>query len=165
MDPQVEAKTVNVGVMQASVGVALNTGIGNRAVCQTAANTAAKTVTISNKFFDLVDEPTILVVFNNAITVANATLNVTYTDATNQEVSTGAKPIFYRGAALAANLVKAGSAVTMTYDGTKWDIVGDLTPSGFKFEYDASDKSLNIIPIGSAEASYDSSDKSLNLNF
>ena len=75
MDPQVEAKTVNVGVMQASVGVALNTGIGNRAVCQTAANTAAKTVTISNKFFDLVDEPTILVVFNNAITVLGGKLS------------------------------------------------------------------------------------------
>lgn len=165
MDPQVEVKAINVEVMQASVGVALNTGIGNRAVCNTAASTAAKTVTISNKFFDLIDKPTILVVFENAITVAGATLNVTYTNDAGTSVSTGAKSIFYRGSALEANLVKAGSAVTMTYDGTKWDIVGDLTPSGFKFEYDASDKSLNIIPIGSAEASYDSSDKSLNLNF
>lgn len=37
-----------------------------------------------------------------------------------------AKPIFYRGAALPANAVKAGSQHILRYDGTNFNIIGDL---------------------------------------
>lgn len=48
---------------------------------------------------------------------ANATLNVN---------STGAKDIFYNGAKVTASLFKANHVYTLTYDGTQWQLVGDI---------------------------------------
>lgn len=102
--------------------------------CSTAAATAAKTVTVSDIIFGT--GKTICVKFTNGISVANATLAVTYNDADNVSQTTGAIPIYYRGAALGANLVKAGGSVMLNYNGTQIDVIGDLTPSGFQITSD-----------------------------
>ncbi len=108
---------INVQGLKASLKKGGNKGIFNEATCSTAAGTAAKEIATAPKSFSLVSGAKILVTFTNAITVANATLQVG---------SATAKPIYYHGAALAANLVKAGSVLLLVYDGTKYNIVGDL---------------------------------------
>lgn len=102
--------------------------------CSTAAATAAKAVTVSDIIFGT--GKTICVKFTNGISVANATLAVTYTDADNVSQTTSAIPIYYRGAALGANLVKAGESIFLNYNGTQLDVIGDLTPSGFNITSD-----------------------------
>lgn len=49
---------------------------------------------------------------------ANATLNVN---------NTGAKPIYYNGAAINANTLSEYNIYTLIYTGTNWEIVGDIT--------------------------------------
>lgn len=49
---------------------------------------------------------------------ANATLNVN---------STGAKPIYYNGAAINANTLSEDNIYTLIYTGTNWEIIGDIT--------------------------------------
>lgn len=94
----------------------LNTEINQRkavyGVCQTAAGTTAKTVTIDN--FTLYTGATISVMFQNANTVTAPTLQVN---------STGAKTIrSYKGTALTSAEYSwvAGSTISFTYDGTYW---------------------------------------------
>lgn len=146
---------VTVEGMQAADRKALNKGIGNSCTCSTAAATAAKTVTLGNTF-QLVQDATILVKFTNAITVANATLAVTHTPFGASEATTeAAKPIYYRGAALPAGLVKAGTMVMLRYNGTQFDIVGDLTPSGFSVTSDETTGYDTFEAIGSAEITED----------
>lgn len=48
---------------------------------------------------------------------ANATLNVN---------STGAKNIFYNGARITASQFKVNHTYTLVYDGTQWQVVGDI---------------------------------------
>lgn len=82
--------------------------------CSTAAGTAAKTVTISN--FALESGAKITVKFTNNNSVASPTLNVN---------STGAKAIYWRGAALPAKQYwTAGAVLDFVYNGTQWDVVG-----------------------------------------
>lgn len=74
--------------------------------CTTAAGTAAKVVTCAN--FTLFNGARISVIFTNANTVANPTMNVN---------STGAKAIFVRSSAITAtNYWSAGSIVDFVYD-------------------------------------------------
>lgn len=81
--------------------------------CSTAAGTAAKTATCSN--FKLVTGAKITVKFTNSNSVASPTLNVS---------STGAKTIYYKGKAAAANWSwAAGEIVTFVYDGTYYQMV------------------------------------------
>lgn len=47
-----------------------------------------------------------------------ATLNVN---------NTGAKPIYYKGAPVMANVLTSGNIYTFIYTGTYWEIVGDIT--------------------------------------
>ena len=84
-------------------------------VCSTAAGTAAKTVTMTN--YNLVAHGIVSIRFTNAITVANATLNIN---------GKGAKAIYYQGTALAANVIGAGSTVVMQYNGTVYNIIGGI---------------------------------------
>lgn len=84
-------------------------------VCSTASGTTAKTVSITN--FSLMTGAKITVKFGNGITCENATLNVS---------GTGAKPIYYKNAALHANYVKAGTIVEFVYTGSDWQVAGDL---------------------------------------
>ena len=85
--------------------------------CSTAAGTAAKTVTMSK--YSLVAHGIVSIRFTNAITVANATLNIN---------SRGAKAIYYQGAALEANVVGAGNTVVMQYDGSRYQIINIEPP-------------------------------------
>lgn len=124
MTEQEKKKTVNVEDMQAFGKVIHNKGIGSEGTCTTAAATAAKEVTVGTTFSPVAGA-TILVTFQNAVAVASATLAVTY-GPSGDTATLAAKPIYYRGAALPANLVKAGSTHLLRYDGTRFNIVGDL---------------------------------------
>lgn len=97
-------------------GVAFNgtANIAHFGTCSTAAATVAKVVACTG--FALKTGAVINVKFSNAITVASATLNVN---------STGAKAIYYRGAALPANIVSGGTVVKLVYNGTQYDMVGN----------------------------------------
>ena len=83
--------------------------------CSTAAGTAAKTVALSG--FVLATGAEITVKFSATNTAANPTLNVN---------STGAKGIRYLGAAVAAGYLAAGRIYRLLYDGSYWNIVGDI---------------------------------------
>lgn len=93
-------------------------GTSNRAnygTCSTAAATAAKTVSCTG--FGLVTGAEITVRFTVTNTAANPTLNVN---------GTGAKPIYYRGAAISAGYLAANRTYIFRYNGTQWDLVGDI---------------------------------------
>ena len=83
--------------------------------CSTAAGTAAKTVALSG--FVLATGAEITVKFSATNTAANPTLNVN---------NTGAKGIRYLGAAVAAGYLAAGRIYRLLYDGSYWNIVGDI---------------------------------------
>ena len=88
---------------------------GGYGECSTAASTDAKTVAITG--FTLQDGALVSVKFTNAVTVTSAaTLNIN---------STGAKNIYYNGAALTSGVIRAGDLVTFKYDATntRYDIV------------------------------------------
>ena len=87
--------------------------------CTTAADTAAKTCTISG--FLAVPTSVVTVHFASAINVAASTLNGT--TATLNISSTGAKPIKYKGVPVQPGVVRAGNLVTMQYDGTNYNII------------------------------------------
>ena len=126
MTEKVKKKPTNVEDVLEMVRTASNKGLGNAGTCSTAAATEAKEVTLGSTF-ELVDGATILVTFQNAITVASATLAVTHTPlGESAAVTEVAKPIYYRGAALGANLIKAGMMVQMRYNGTQWDIISNI---------------------------------------
>ena len=93
--------------------------------CTVAASTAAKSVTCSD--FLLVTGATILVKFTYANSANNATLNVN---------STGAKTIWYNGAALSASRSwPAGSIVEFYYDGSYWQILSMQLPNASESTY------------------------------
>ena len=83
--------------------------------CSTAAATAAKTVTCAG--FVLVTGSEITVKFTVTNTAKNPTLNVN---------STGAKAIYYNGAAITASYLAANKTYTFRYNGTQYDLVGDI---------------------------------------
>ena len=94
---------------------ALGIGYGT---CTTAADTAAKVVTLAN--YVLVKNGIIVVRFDYNVP-ANATLNVN---------NRGAKAIHYRGGAISANVILAGDRVTLIYNGGNYDVIGiDRTPN------------------------------------
>ena len=87
----------------------------NYGTCSTAASTAAKTVACDG--FSLITGAEITVKFTVSNTADSPTLNVN---------GTGAKPIFYRGAAITKTYIVANRTYTFRYDGTNWDLVGDI---------------------------------------
>lgn len=94
-------------------------GIQRYAECNTAAGTAEKTVNVLQGY-SLDQYCIILVKFKNTNTaaVANLKLNVN---------STGAKPIKYRGGDLpSAGTLAANRIYWFVYDGTNYELVGDL---------------------------------------
>ena len=124
--------------------------------CDTAATTAAKTVSITD--FVLVKNGIVNILFTKAVNVADATLNVS---------STGAKTIRYNGNAIQPGIIKANCTVGMQYDGTYWNIIsitgleqgsseGDLfvdlgLPSGLKW----AKKNIDITqPDGFAQSEF-----------
>ena len=92
-----------------------NNSAHNYGACSTAAATAAKVVACTG--FKLATGAEIAVKFTVTNTAANPTLNVN---------STGAKPIYYRGAAISAGYLAANRTYSFRYNGTQWDLVGDI---------------------------------------
>ncbi len=93
-------------------------GTSNRAnygTCSTPAATVAKTVECTG--FYLAYGAEITVKFTMTNTAANPTLNVG---------GTGAKPIYYRGAAITAGYLAANRTYIFRYNGTQWELVGDV---------------------------------------
>lgn len=93
--------------------------VSHYAICSTVNTTAAKVATISptTTNFELAVGTRVFVNFTNAISVSGATLNVN---------STGAKQITYRGVDLETGKVKANSTHEFVYNGTEWELVGDI---------------------------------------
>lgn len=83
--------------------------------CSTAAGTAAKTVTVDN--FSLETGARVAVKFTVTNTAGSPTLNVN---------STGAKAIYYKGATITAGYLAANKVYEFIYNGTQWDLVGDV---------------------------------------
>lgn len=92
--------------------IILNTGDMFYGQCTTDTTTQAKVATISG--FLLVPKGIVAIHFTKAVNVHAATLNIN---------STGAKAIYYHGAALTPNVIKADNVVTMQYDGTRYNII------------------------------------------
>lgn len=90
------------------------------AVCATAADTAAKTVSINN--FNLATGARVSVRFSTTNTAVNPTLNVS---------NSGAKPIFYNGSAITAGYLLADKVWDFVYDADlnsnsgAWVLVGE----------------------------------------
>lgn len=89
--------------------------IHHYAECSTAAATAAKTVTLSG--FTLATGARIIVRFTVTNTASNPTLNVN---------GTGAKAIQYRNAAISAGYLAANRLREFVYDGSAWELIGDV---------------------------------------
>ena len=107
-------------------------GFGNGyAICATAGATADKEVTI-NGF-----TPTIggvfSVMFQNAFSASDPTLNVS---------NTGAKNLKLFGSALPASFVPDGTILTLTYDGTNYNVVGRLNDITVKSTLESTDAPL-----------------------
>lgn len=90
----------------------------------TSLSNAAYTASLTN--FTLASGATIQAYFTTT-NPANATLNIN---------NTGAKAIFYEGASAPASLLKEDHAYTLVYDGTQWQLVGDIdTNAKIEIEY------------------------------
>ena len=90
--------------------------------CSTEAATAAKVVNCTG--FKLYTGAQITIKFTVTNTAANPTLNVN---------GTGAKSIYYRGGAISAGYLAANRTYTFMYNGTQYELVGDLdTNSDYK---------------------------------
>lgn len=98
-------------------GVSFNgqAAITHYGTCGTAAATAAKEVSLTG--FALETGARIAVKFTVTNTAANPTLNVN---------GTGAKNIYYRGAAISAGYLAANRVYEFIYDGTNYELVGDI---------------------------------------
>ncbi|MCQ2276354.1 MAG: hypothetical protein MJZ87_05370 [Bacteroidales bacterium] len=105
---------VSGGCWDLFVGYDANTTYANYSLgqgygtCATAAATTAKVVTLSS--YSLSTGGIVAVKFSNDVP-ASSTMNIN---------SKGAKPIFYRGSAITANIIKAGDVATFIYDGTNY---------------------------------------------
>ena len=106
----------------------------NYGTCSTAASTAAKTVDCAG--FALITGAEITVKFTVTNTADSPTLNVN---------GTGAKKIYYRGAAIAKSYLDASRTYTFRYDGTNYDLVGDVDTSN---TYSAAGSSLGLVKSG-----------------
>ena len=98
-------------------GVSFNgtANITHYGTCSTAADTAAKTVAVTS--FTLATGAVVYVRFTVTNTAASPTLNVN---------STGAKAIRYRNAAISAGYLAANRTYCFIYDGTYYQLVGDI---------------------------------------
>ena len=122
--------------------------------CDTAAGTAAKVVTCAD--FTLTTGATVLVKFTNANSVSSPTLNVN---------STGAKNIYYRGAALASSLYYWGAndIVEFYYDGTQWNLL-DVSNTNTTYSALKNPNALTIQRNGTTLDTYDgSAAKTINI--
>ena len=90
----------------------------NYAICSTGAATVAKVVSCTG--FVLVTGSEITVKFSSTNTASNPTLNVN---------STGAKAIYYHGAAIKSDYLVTNKIYNFRYNGTQYEVVGDINIS------------------------------------
>lgn len=83
--------------------------------CSTVAATAAKVVSLAG--FTLVTGAKVAVKFTITNSAANPTLNIN---------NTGAKPIYYRGSAITASYLAANRTYEFVYNGTQYELIGDI---------------------------------------
>lgn len=130
--------------------------------CSTAAGTAAKTVACTS--YKLVTGSRIVVKFTVTNTAANPTLNVN---------STGAKAIQYRGSAIGAGNLAANRTYEFIYDGTNYQLVGDLDTNtqnvtGVKGDSETSYRTGNVnitaANIGAAASNHNHDSEYLKLS-
>ncbi|MDR2648762.1 MAG: hypothetical protein LBB94_03470, partial [Clostridiales bacterium] len=95
--------------------IVINDAASRFGTCATAAATAAKTVTVDR--FALAVGEWLFVIFSNANTAANPTLNIN---------ATGAKPIYYKNAAITAASLTANRPFLLVYDGAQFELLGDI---------------------------------------
>jgi hypothetical protein len=100
----------------------------NYGSCSTASATAAKTVACTG--FALITGSEITVKFTTTNTATSPTLNVN---------STGAKAIYYHGSAILPYYLSAKRTYTFRYDGTNYDLVGDLNDNAIDYTLDGGD--------------------------
>ena len=112
-----ENEVVRVSGLKASLKKGGNKGLFNEAICSTAGGTPAKVTNTTPPSFSLTGGAKIIVKFTYGISVANATLQVGEADA---------KPIYYRGSALPAGVIKTGDRVLLGYNGSQFDVIGHL---------------------------------------
>lgn len=93
----------------------LDEAFARYAVCSTAAATAAKTVTIPG--FRLFAGAVAYIKFSVKNTAANPTLNIS---------GTGAKAIWYQGAAISSSYLNANRTYAFVYDGSVYQLIGDI---------------------------------------
>lgn len=120
-----KTKAIDLEGLQRGSKDVLNVGIGNEGTCSTAADTAAKAVTLGT-IFALTNKATLIVTFTNGISVANATLAVTHTTLAGTTTTETAKPIYLKGAPLEADKVEAGTTLILRYDGSHFNIIGGV---------------------------------------
>lgn len=113
----------------------------NYGTCSTAASTAAKTVTLTG--FSLVTGASVKVKFTVTNTASNPTLNVN---------STGAKAIMYRGSAISAGYLAVNRVYEFVYDGTDWELVGDINTDSNTTYSQATSSKLGLVKIGYTES-------------
>lgn len=132
------------------------------ATCSTAAGTAAKAASLTG--FTLTTGARVTVKFQNTNTASSPTLNVN---------STGAKAIRYNGAAVTASYLKANRTYELVYDGTYWQLVGDIdtnttypaaTQSASGLMSAADKKKLDGITAGAKPVTVDSALSSTSTN-
>ncbi len=112
------------------------------ATCSTAASTATKiaTITPTKSGFELTEGTIVSVKFTYTNTASNPTLNVN---------GTGAKAIYYQGAAITASYIVASMILTFCYDGSYWQYTGYVnTTSSDSSQYSASVYASSAITAG-----------------
>lgn len=108
--------------------------INHYGTCDTAAATTAKVVSLTG--FTLATGSRVMVKFTVTNTASSPTLNVN---------STGAKAIYYRGAAISAGYLAANRVYEFVYDGTNYELVGDLDTNT---TYGSAGSSLGLVKSG-----------------
>lgn len=130
--------------------------------CSTGSSIAAKTVTISGQFL--------------LKTGSRVVVKFTYSDAPNSTLNvngTGAKSIRYNGAATTGSIIRGGRTYEFVYDGTYWQLVGDIdtnttysgaTQSAAGLMSAADKKKLDGITAGAKPVTVDSALSSTSTN-
>lgn len=134
-----ESEAIKVSGLKAAFKKGGNKGLFNEATCSTAGGTAAKVTNTVPPSFSLTAGAKIIVKFTYAISAENATLQVG---------ETAAKPIYYRGAALPAGIVKAGDRLLLSYNGTQWDVIGHLVVADESLQAVSSGTALSLVTTG-----------------
>lgn len=123
-----------------SAALALMESLVGYYTCDTAAATAAKTVTATG--YSLTNGGCIRIKMTNANTAANVTLNIN---------STGAKALYYDGAqASSSNTWEAGEVLEVYYDGTQYQCVSSGGGHADRVKYDNTESGLQATNVQGA---------------